>query len=177
MNCQVYLLKHKMNNMNGNCIFFVWWNQFLAKSTRVSLTGTLVYSPLLILHELFFNSLSLIISPEKDTWIIICWHPWWYMWWSCCCWWCPSPRGCSPWSAATTSPYPASAPPAPSLWWTSDILCRTKIYSMNSLINVMMNLLKFATMMGMGRVMLSVPQIQQMLATSLPAEVVGAMSP
>ena len=48
---------------------------------------------------------------------------------------------------------------------------------MNSLINVMMNLLKFATMIGMGRVMLSVPQIQQMLATSLPAEVVGAMSP
>ena len=71
MNCQVYLLKHKMNNMNGNCIFFVWWNQFLAKSTRVSLTGTLVYSPLLILQELFFNSLSLIISPEKDISIII----------------------------------------------------------------------------------------------------------
>ena len=32
-------------------------------------------------------------------------------------------------------------------------------------------------MMGMGRVMLRVPQMQQMLATSLPGAVVGAMSP
>ena len=30
-----------------------------------------MYSPLLILQELFFNSLSLIISPEKDISIII----------------------------------------------------------------------------------------------------------
>ena len=39
------------------------------------------------------------------------------------------------------------------------------------------DLLKFATMMGMGSVMLRVPQMQQMLATSLPGAVVGAMSP
>ena len=32
-------------------------------------------------------------------------------------------------------------------------------------------------MMGMGRVMLRVPQMQRMLATSLPGAVVGAMSP
>ena len=37
--------------------------------------------------------------------------------------------------------------------------------------------MKFATMMGMGSVMLRVPQMQQMLATSLPGAVVGAMSP
>ena len=32
-------------------------------------------------------------------------------------------------------------------------------------------------MMGMGSVMLRVPQMQQMLATSFPGAVVGAMSP
>ena len=37
--------------------------------------------------------------------------------------------------------------------------------------------MKFATMMGMGSVMLRVPQMQQMLATSFPGAVVGAMSP
>ena len=39
------------------------------------------------------------------------------------------------------------------------------------------DLLKLATMMGMGSVMLRVPQMQQMLATSFPGAVVGAMSP
>ena len=39
------------------------------------------------------------------------------------------------------------------------------------------NLLKFATMMGMGRVMHRVPQMQQKEATNLPGAVVGAMSP
>ena len=53
---------------------------------------------------------------------------------------------------------------------------RTTSYPM-TLQMMMTNLLKLATMMGMGRVMLSVPQMQQMLATSLPGAVVGAMSP
>ena len=39
------------------------------------------------------------------------------------------------------------------------------------------DLLKFATMIGMGSVMQRVPQIQQKEATSLPGAVVGAMSP
>ena len=38
-------------------------------------------------------------------------------------------------------------------------------------------LLKLATMMGMGRVMHNTPQIAHREATSLPAAVVGEMSP
>jgi hypothetical protein len=38
-------------------------------------------------------------------------------------------------------------------------------------------LLKLATMMGMGRVMQSTPQMAHSDATSLPAEVLGAISP
>lgn len=38
-------------------------------------------------------------------------------------------------------------------------------------------LLKFATMMGMGRVMHKTPQIAHREATNFPAGVLGAMSP
>ena len=42
---------------------------------------------------------------------------------------------------------------------------------------ILFNLLKLATMMGIGRVMQSTPQMAHIEATSLPADVCGAISP